>query len=160
MKKKKKKKDNRKRSRTRRPAVNVINQNVLSAGGKPLEVKISNPTRTWGQLSVREREEQEQLRNVVGGGSIPMNTATAAQMAGDAAVERAAERGTARKTGDRAAARRQDDENLDEKLHQKTFVDTVSRFERSLSRVLSQADASAAGTIVGGGPPGSDSDSD
>ena len=150
-----------KRSRTRHPTVNVINQNVLSAGGKPLEVKISNPTRTWGQLSVREREEQEQLRNVVGGGSIPMNTATAAQMAGDAAVERAAERGTARKTGERAAARRQDDEKLDEKLHQKTFIDSFSRsISRSLSRVLSQADASAAGTIVGGGPPGSDSDSD
>lgn len=64
---KNKKKKRSKRSRTRRPAVNVINQNVLSAGGKPLEVRISNPTRTWGQLSVREREEQEQMRNVVGG---------------------------------------------------------------------------------------------
>ena len=110
---KNKKKKRSKRSRTRRPAVNVINQNVLSAGGKPLEVRISNPARTWGQLSVREREEQEQMRNVVGGGSIPMNTATAAQMAGDAAMQRAAERGTARMTGERAAARRQDDEDVE-----------------------------------------------
>ena len=133
MKKKKKKKDRSKRSRTRHPTVNVINQNVLSAGGKPLEVKISNPTRTWGQLSVREREEQEHIRNVVGGGSIPMNTATAAQMAGGAVVQRDAERGTAKKTGERAAARRQDDENFDERLHHKPFVDSVRSFSRSLS---------------------------
>ena len=39
-------------------------------------MKISNPARTWGQLSVSEREGQEQMRNLVGqsgGGSIATN---------------------------------------------------------------------------------------
>ena len=69
--------------------------------------------RSLGWLCYFKRSLQR-LWNVVGGGSVPMNTATAQEMAGDAvaARDRVAER---RGRGGEAAAQRQADKDLDKR---------------------------------------------
>lgn len=61
------KKRKKKRRRAGVPRINVVQNTVMSAGGKPLEVVVKNSAKTWGELGVSEREGVEQKRNIGGG---------------------------------------------------------------------------------------------
>ena len=60
----KKKKKHKKKRVVGVPRVNVVQNNVMSTNGKPLEVVVKNNRTTWGELSVKEREDVEKKRGI------------------------------------------------------------------------------------------------